>query len=510
MKVPSFYSDKAKLSFKGKLFFISLLLVITGLCPPEARAQAEKQYYAVFMQGRKIGHAVHSRQLKDNKVITSEQINLTIKRAGIPVTMNIAQQTVETRDAEPVSFEVIQDMSLMTMKVNGTVEKDGTLSIVTESMGQRQKTELDWPESAIMAEGLRQLIQTHGLEKGTEYTARVFDPSVLQALNVKVEIGAKQKINLLGREKKLTKVTNTYTLPGAGEITSTEYLNEQFDPEKVILPLLGGIKVELIACPKEFAFSANNAPELFDDLFIESPEPIRNMDSIISITYYLKPTTQGQNLKIPSNNNQKVLSTSEEGIILTVRPQEAPEGTSFPYRGNNKKLLEATKPTAYLQSDNDKIQELANIAVGDTQDAAEAVKRIESFVAKYVNRKSLSVGYASAAEVADSKKGDCSEFAVLTAALCRAVGIPSQVVVGIVYVEEFREFSGFGPHAWVQANLAGKWIGLDAAFKSAGLGGYGPGHIALDTGNGEPAGFFNMMTTLGKFSIEKIDIKRYK
>jgi len=120
------------------------------------------------------------------------------------------------------------------------------------------------------------------------------------------------------------------------------------------------------------------------------------------------------------------------------------------------------------------------------------------------------VGYASAAEVAQSKKGDCSEFAVLTAALCRSLGIPAQVVVGVVYVEEFRGFNGFGPHAWVRANIGGKWIGLDAAYTSAGLGGYGPGHIALDTGNGEPAGFFNLMTTLGKFKIEKIHIKRQK
>ena len=67
----------------------------------------------------------------------------------------------------------------------------------------------------------------------------------------------------------------------------------------------------------------------------------------------------------------------------------------------------------------------------------EAVRRIESFVARYIDNKSMSVGYASAVEVVESRQGDCSEFAVLTAALCRAVGIPAQVVVGIAYVKEF-------------------------------------------------------------------------
>ena len=86
--------------------------------------------------------------------------------------------------------------------------------------------------------------------------------------------------------------------------------------------------------------------------------------------------------------------------------------------------------------------------------------------AKYINNKSLSVGYASAAEVVESRQGDCSEFAVLTAALCRAVGIPAQVAVGVAYVQDFMGLEGFGGHAWAQAYVGtdeqgqnGEWLG---------------------------------------------------
>jgi len=127
----------------------------------------------------------------------------------------------------------------------------------------------------------------------------------------------------------------------------------------------------------------------------------------------------------------------------------------------------------------------------------------------------MSVGYASAAEVVESRQGDCSEFAVLTAAMCRAVGIPSQVVVGVAYVEEFGGLQGFGGPAWTQAYLGGdkqgkggKWVGLDAAFKSSNRGGYDAGHIALAAGNGEPGDFFNMAAALGQFQIEKIEVQR--
>jgi hypothetical protein len=40
------------------------------------------------------------------------------------------------------------------------------------------------------------------------------------------------------------------------------------------------------------------------------------------------------------------------------------------------------------------------------------------------------------------------------------------------------------------------------------LDGYGPGHIALAFGNGEPVDFFNLVTTLGKFKIDKVTVNK--
>ncbi len=95
----------------------------------------------------------------------------------------------------------------------------------------------------------------------------------------------------------------------------------------------------------------------------------------------------------------------------------------------------------------------------------------------------------------------------MTAAMCRAVGIPAQVVVGIAYVEDFAGLQGFGGHAWTQAYVGGKWVGLDAAFKGTGRGGYDAGHIALAAGGGEPADFLNMASILGQFKIDKVTVK---
>jgi hypothetical protein len=473
---------------------------------PEETASDEIEYFAVFMEGKKVGHAIQSRVVTDVNVTTSEEVSITISRADIPVTINMTETCFETTDGKPLGFEVAQDMSIMTMNVRGTVDKQGTVNVITKSMGTEQKSTLEWPSGAMMAEGLRLLTLEKGLKEGSTYTAKIFSPGILGALEAEIQVGPKQNVDLLGRVVALTEVTTTLNIPGAGEIVSKTYVDDNLRTQKSVMPV-AGLNVEMVACAKEFALGENDVLELVDKMFVRSPQPLGNLAAVKSITYELIPTKETARLTIPANDNQKVQQLNGK-VIVTVEPVSAPAGITFPYTGSDQKILEATKPTRFLQSDRKEIIELARSAVGRTKDAAEAIRKIEAFVADYIENKSLSVGYASAAEVAASRQGDCSEFAVLTAAMCRAVGIPAQVVVGIAYVEDFAGLQGFGGHAWTQAYVGGRWIGLDAAFKGTGRGGYDAGHIALAAGGGEPADFLNMASILGQFKIDKVTINR--
>jgi hypothetical protein len=336
-------------------------------------------------------------------------------------------------------------------------------------------------------------------------------------LQAKITVGAKREVDLLGRIVKLTEVVTILSMPGTGEVPTTSYMDDEMQTLKSIMPI-AGMQVEMIDCPKEFAFGKNDAAEFINGMFVKSPEPIADVGSASSITYTFNPG-KGANLVVPSTDNQQAERRLDGRISLVVKPVTVSAGGMFPYQGTDPKVLEAVKPNRFLQSDDKRVVELARRAVGDMNDAAQAARRIESFVAQYITHKSMSVGHGTASEVLESRQGDCSEFAVLTAAMCRAVGIPAQVVVGIAYVKDFGGLEGFGGHAWVQAYVGadergqgGKWIGLDAAFKSSGRGGYDAGHIGLAVGNGEPADFFNMaaVLALGQFKIEKLDVQRAK
>ena len=487
---------------------------ILGIClvlTAAGRAQTasdETEYFALFIEGKKVGYAIQNRVVAEEKVTTTEQVNLTISRLNMPVTMNTTETSIETIDGKPLAFEALQEFSMMMIKITGKVHKNGKADITVASMGAEQKSTLEWPNGAVMAEGLRLLQLKRGLKEGQSYTAKVFSASIMQAVDIKTTIAEKKNVDLLGRVVALTEVQTTMKMLDAGEIVSTGYVDDNFRLQKNIIPVMG-MRVEMVACEKAFALGQNDVLDVVDKMFLASPVPLDNVRSAKSISYYLRPTSGTDALPIPSGDNQKVQHLKGGRAIVTVRSVTAPKGVRFPYNGRDKMLLEATRPTRFLQSDRKEIIELARRATGDTKDAAEAVKRIEAFVAMYIENKNLSVGYATAAEVAASRQGDCTEFAVLTAAMCRAVGIPAQIVMGLAYVDEYSGLRDrFGGHAWVQAYIGNKWVGLDSAFKSTGRGGYDAGHIALAIGDGAPEDFFNLVSTLGQFKIDKAIVNK--
>jgi hypothetical protein len=495
------------------LVWACLLLTLANGAGP---ALGETEYYAVFVEGKKAGHGIRSRLVADGKVTSTEMVSITLSRGNIPMTMTMTETGIETVTGKPLGFESVQDYGMMAMKTVGTVSEDGTVTMTTVGMGEQMKDSIEWPSGAVMAEGLHLFQKKKGLKEGLKYVVNVFSPQMREAIDVQISVGPKRNVDLLGRVVALTEVISTINTPTTGEIVSTEYVDEDFRTQKAVTPVMNMV-IETIACAKEFALGENDVPELINKMFVASPAPLEDVNSAESIVYYLSPLPEVNDLNLPSSDNQSVRRGKEGRLILTVKPAVAPAGAAFPYKGKDKKILAALKPSRFVQSNDKRIVALARKAVGDTKDASEAVKRIEAFVAKYISNKSLSVGYASAAEVAASRQGDCTEFAVLTAAMCRAVGIPAQVVTGLAYIKNFAGIkNSFGCHAWTQAYVGGdpasagggRWVGLDSAFKSSKLGGYDAGHIALAVGNGEPAGFLGLVTTLGRFKIERVVVNK--
>ena len=467
----------------------------------------ENKYFALYLEDSRCGYAVQAREVTGEKIISSEKIYLELSRMGAPMKLIVAETTIESPSGRPLGFKLEQDMAVMKMTIEGHIRPDGIIDIVTTNAGNTVKTESIYPQGALMSEGLDILCKKHGLEPGTTYSAYVFSPSLMQAQKTTFNVGKRGKVDLLGRVVELVEITGYSILPGAGKTTFTAYVDSDYVPQKMIVPMVG-MNIEMIACAEEFAKSGLEAKEMISGMILKSPEKIHDVNRIKMIKYTLKPIISNEELQFPNTDNQQAEVLDDGRVSLLVKPVTGDPEAFFPYNGSDSQIKKALENTPFLQAAHPEIISLAKESVKGKRNALEAAKAVEDFVATYIDSKDLSVGFASALEVARNRQGDCSEHAVLTAALCRAAGIPARVVFGVAYVDDFFG-SGycFGGHAWTQAYIGDKWIGLDASFKGAGRGGYDAGHIALAISNGEPGDFFGMASSLGDFSIEKIEIE---
>ncbi|MGH6950556.1 MAG: transglutaminase-like domain-containing protein, partial [Vitreimonas sp.] len=91
-------------------------------------------------------------------------------------------------------------------------------------------------------------------------------------------------------------------------------------------------------------------------------------------------------------------------------------------------------------------------------------------------------GHYSALDTVTRRAGDCTEAAVLLAALGRAAGIPTRVASGLAYSRASYHgvSNAFVPHSWTLAFVDGQWRSFDLALEA-----FDSTHIALTVGDGD-------------------------
>lgn len=144
-------------------------------------------------------------------------------------------------------------------------------------------------------------------------------------------------------------------------------------------------------------------------------------------------------------------------------------------------LADARRPAPWLQSDHPRLEAVAGPIAKLHATDARKMELLAERARKTIERIEFA-GHYSALEALERRAGDCTEAAVLLAALGRAAGIPTRVVNGLVYSRP--RYHGvanvFMPHSWVAAWVDGKWKSYDAAFEY-----FDSTHIALTIGDGD-------------------------
>jgi transglutaminase-like putative cysteine protease len=202
---------------------------------------------------------------------------------------------------------------------------------------------------------------------------------------------------------------------------------------------------------------------------------------------------------------QKVTSTGPHTAEIVVTALTPDDAGRAPRTTAREPTIDDRRPSGLIQSDDPRVVALAAEAVGNETDPARVAVLLERFVHERIKNKNFSQVFASAAEVAKSLEGDCTEHAVLLAAMARARGLPARVALGLVYMG--RE-PAFGFHMWTEVSIADHWVPLDGTL---GLGRIGTGHLKLANSSlADSAGWGSLLsvaTVLGRLKIAVVEVE---
>jgi transglutaminase-like putative cysteine protease len=361
----------------------------------------------------------------------------------------------------------------------------GSKIVMTEeSGGQRQSHALDIQGPVYALVALPSLIRSKNLQPNAKYEITVFDPEagVNKTDDAEVTVVGDEKINLRDTLHDALKVAVVhFGVPETAWIDSSGVvLREDAPPSSVML---------LEPSATALAVQAEETPPDLMNMFAVPAEP--KLDNPRQLKY-LKLELSGVDPRSfdLADESQQVLNVSPLTLVIT--PAQLPaQGVSFPIKGETT----ATKPSLTIQSDNQLIVRQSRKIAGASGDATAAARAIENWVFTNVRSKG-SPTMPSATDVLQTMEGDCNEHAVLYAALCRAVGIPCKICVGLVYRDGY-----FWYHAWNKVFI-GAWVPVDATFGQFPIDAT---HIKLTEGELDEQA--KVLTVVGNIAIRILESK---
>lgn len=424
-------------------------------------AQAQESWDAIYLAGSHIGF-VHTyvEKVRDKghdylrvRIDTEQRL----KRGRDTAVTKLTYGTIETLDGQVLRLDTLTDVGQGKIRAHGDVIR-GEMNIIVETRGQRQEKIVPWSPEVRGPYAAEQSMARTPMKPNETRALKMFMPTLnkvcdieLQAMGVEPTImGDGTKRNLLHVEQKTS--IDSVAKP---EFDLRIWVDQDGQVLKQEQDIFGGY---IQYRTTEQAARSKGGAVQFDLIagsFIKVKHMIPNGDKSRMVRYNLtfKDGEPGQ--LIPSDSRQSLQpGPGKNSAILTVESRGPLDGQAGPAEVDPQYL----KSNVLVTSDDRQVRLLALSATRGVNDPWEKAKRIQHWVHTKVSDKNFSITFAAANEVARNLSGDCTEHSVLAAAMCRAVEIPSRVVIGLVLVEKE---SAFGYHMWAEVFVNQRWVAID-------------------------------------------------
>lgn len=480
---------------------------------PSIAAPLAEYWEAIYLQGTHVGysHGVY-RPLRGNLIQSNEELHLSLTRFNQQMKMDFSFGMVETPAGKIQQFTIRQSMGRDDELVRAGVVDKNTVKI-TKSQGKQPaviKNE-PWNDEALGLYAMEQLYSKKELKPGLEFDFKSFSSDFNTVLNYHVTVGEQHPTELLGGRSmpfwrvavKLQKIGEVQLEPMICWINDK---GEVFKREQNI-PGLGDLVFYRTrkerAIPSGNAVIVNPGSDIGFSQLIRLNRAFNYFNQTRSVQYRVK-LKDFDNIATAfardARQDVKVLGKDELDITCR-RQQPSPSGN----------LTNAKLPADYLRSShfittNDpQVQRHTQAATGTERDPWQKALMIEKYVHQKMTNKDYGKAFATAAETAKTLDGDCTEHAVLAAAMCRAAGIPSRTAIGLIHVPSERAMCF---HMWFEVWIDGQWYSLDATLGQGHIAG---GHVkVLDAHWNDTDSFLPLLPVtklLGKLKMDVLSVE---
>ena len=477
---------------------------------PVADLEDREIWEICYIQGAKVGFArtrIKHVQRDGRPVVRIEWFNrLAVQRFGERTEVEIRLTSHETHEGQLIDFESEMAMGAAPIQTRGRVQGEKLL-METIAGGEKRAISIPWSPQNGGFHAVERTLLAEPMRPGQRRSLRTLIPNLNQVATVELIARDFESVQLLTGTHRLLRIESKTRfsdagVPGAEALDAQLWVNRTGEVLKTHTAAMGQ---EIYRATKAEALDESGIGELDlgFDLAVPLDRPLARPHQTRRVRYRVRLKDGDPARLFVEGHSQAVKSIDANTAEITVAALRPGSGDAETSMVVDPPMPDDLNPNSMIQSDDPTIVAMAREAVGDEKDAWSKAVALERFVHDTVEEKNFSQAFATAAEVAQSREGDCTEHAVLLAALARAVGLPSRVAIGLVYMQPSQSF---GYHMWTEVYLDERWIPLDGTLAE---GGIGAAHLKLAHANLKDAGGFSsflpVVQVMGRMKIEVVE-----
>lgn len=430
---------------------------------PSPIAASDAEYWEAYLVGREqVGFSrtkIEAFGDRSDFLRCTMEEELQIRRGEQISRQWLKQTSLETTDGIFQQFESEMSADGSIVLSEGKVGYE-QLSIVAYREGQSQTMMVPWNPKYYGPFGIQQSLRTKPMVAQQDRWLHALLP--LQNMVGTIHLRSTDVINvamLEGDSQKLLEIECTIQVDGRSILERLLWTDTDGEILKTYTP---AIDFTTVRADRETAtkFSEPKTDLLAATIInVQTGLSWSEIQSREQIGFQVKHRSQNPQTVIPSTPGQVVTAVDNRTIRVERAAIGAKADDSVP-AGN-----EDRDSNLLIQSEHLTIRQMiAGLLVSQTATVAQKAETLRLAVNRHIRDKNFTRAFLSAAEVAVEAEGDCTEHAVLLAALLRAADIPSRVAAGwLLLPPDDNGQMKMAYHMWTLYWAGDRWLAIDSS-----------------------------------------------